>query len=560
MNFSSDWNFPVPNVTFPDYVFDSPSATSPHVPILWDAEDPEGLQLTYHDYVTQSKRLAAGLRKAGLVPGERVLVFSRNTTSFPVLLMGIILAGGIFTGANPDYTASELAHQLRDAKPKFLFCEPENRKVALDAAGLSDMRPNQVFDYNYRQSLSQPPEHGTQQVALLLATEEEGEELYKNRDASEMNPDRTIALNYSSGTTGLPKGVEISHRNQVANTEALIHLVKLDPEYGPKNKRTTVLLFWPMFHAMAQTLLIMSMKRGNAIYVMRKFNFREMLQNIQKFRVTDLVLVPPIVINMVKDPQVQGFDLSSVERVSCGAAPLSRQMCEEFEKLWPKGNVYVKQGWGMTESTSLLTSWGNNERPDPASVGRLAPNVEVKVVDENGGPLEENQSGQFLVRGPNITKGYWNRPHDTQETISPDGWLKTGDIGYIDADGKVFIMDRLKEMIKVKGNQVAPAELEAVLLSHDSIADAAVIGVQRYDRPFSTTAMNTRGHLSFYTLGTSLEIYDFVKVKVIRYKWLDGGIQFVDSIPKNPSGKILRKVLRESAARAQKPAFIGGKL
>lgn len=285
MPLTSRWAFPVPQLCFPDYVFTSPSAPLPDIPILQDADDPEGHLMTYSNFRSWSKRVAAGLRSHGLRPGDRVLLFSSNTIYFPTVFMGIVMAGGISTGANPTYKPGELLHQLQDASPKFIICEFASLPTTLEATKLAGMSKDAIFVADGK--LFDPPKtdgnsRGVRHWSQLVANEEEGERFVWDQSSTEEHLNSTIALNYSSGTTGLPKGVEITHRNYIANTEALIYMAKLDPEYASVNARVRHLCFLPLYHAMAQTMLFMCMKRGNPVYLMRKFDFSQMLQNLQK--------------------------------------------------------------------------------------------------------------------------------------------------------------------------------------------------------------------------------------------------------------------------------------
>lgn len=289
--------------------------------------------------------------------------------------------------------------------------------------------------------------------------------------------DRVVALNYSSGTTGFAKGVMITHRNYVSNAcQSLCFSKNLD---GSLKRRLQIALL-PMYHAAAQsTYCISSVKSRSSIYIMPKFDFLKMLEYVQKYRIRDLNLAPPIVVAMAKHPATKKYDLSSVENVTCGAAPLGREIMAEFERLWPSGNVRLTNAWGMTEITCTGTLWDPAIAYHNASVGELVPNCEAKIVLDDKGKVESPQGerGEIWLRGPNVMKGYWKKPDATKETKTEDGWLKTGDIAYADANNHIYIVDRKKELIKVKGLQVAPAELEALLLEHPDIQDAAVIGV-----------------------------------------------------------------------------------
>jgi len=319
---------------------------------------------------------------------------------------------------------------------------------------------------------------------------------------------------------------------------------RLSADFDTEMERARWLCFLPMYHAMAQTIFgINAIKLEIPVYMMPKFDFIQMLENVQRFRITYLILVPPVVVAMAKHPRTKEFDLSSVERVGSGAAPLGREVCVELEKLWPNGKVNVKQGWGMTEITCSAMGWHPDEWSDSFSVGELNANVEAMIVDEDGKEVTRGQRGEIWIKAPNVMKGYWGKPEATKETLTPEGWLKTGDIAYIDEESRFFIVDRKKELIKVKGNQVAPAELEALLLDHEAIADVAVIGIPSGgdERPRAYVVLGEGKKAS------EKEIQDWTAKQVAPHKKLTGGVMFVEVIPKNPSGKILRKVLRDEA-------------
>ncbi|KAF1815261.1 4-coumarate-CoA ligase [Eremomyces bilateralis CBS 781.70] len=555
MPVKSKWSIDIPQVSLPTYLFGSPDGPLPTTPTLISTVKPDTVYLSLHTYRQWSKRLAAGLQAAGFQPGDRLLLFSGNTLFFPVVIQGAIMAGGIFTGANPTYVARELAYQLRDSGAKFLISAEGSLDTALEAAKEVGLDQSHIFAFDDGFATFEGRGKGVGNIknwTSLLASEAEGERFKWEEATTKEQLDRTIALNYSSGTTGVPKGVMITHTNYIANTAQMAHLGRLTADSEEKEKRTRLLCFLPMYHAMAQTIFgVGAAKRGIPVYLMPKFDFLDMLACVQKFRITDLTLVPPVVVAMSKHPATKQFDLSSVERVGSGAAPLGRDVCSELEKLWPAGKINVKQGWGMTEATCSILGWHPDEISESFSVGEPNANCAVKIVDENGKEVAQGERGELWCTAPNIMKGYWNKPEATKETLTPDGWLKTGDIAYMDKDGKFFIVDRMKELIKVKGLQVAPAELEALLLEHPDVADAAVIGVtvngEEYPRAYIIPQVGSKP--------TEQDIHKFMEPRVSRAKRLVGGVRFVDEIPKNPSGKILRKLLREQAkAEGEAPA------
>ncbi|KAF7625436.1 putative 4-coumarate-CoA ligase [Aspergillus flavus] len=549
MPFKSRWQVHVPDAHLATVLFTSPThPLSKTHRCFSEAARPDTHYFTTHDFRLWSKRFAAGLRKAGLQPGDRVLLFSGNDLFFPVVFMGIIMAGGIFSGANPTYVARELAYQLQDSGATYLICADGSLDTGIEAAQVAGLSRDRVFVFNNAIFDGRGEgKMGCRYWGELVASAEEGSQFEWDDLSTPEKANRTLALNYSSGTTGRPKGVEISHKNYCANMLQANQSFYLNPDWKARNARARFLCFLPMYHAMAQNIFIANaLKREVPVYIMPKFDFIKMLEYTEKFRITDLILVPPVVVALAKHPAVRSgkYDLSSVEGIGSGAAPLGREVCDEVEALWEPGRVNVKQGWGMTETTCAILGWDPTETSHTASVGELNPNCEAKIMADDGvTELGRNQRGELWVRGPNIMKGYWRNPQATKETKTEDGWLKTGDIAYVDDQGKFYVVDRKKELIKVKGNQVAPAELEALLLEHPAVADVAVIGVSVNDdeRPRAYVVLKSGQSAS------AQDLIAFMDGKVSAIKRITGGVVFVDTIPKNPSGKILRKVLRDRA-------------
>ncbi|KAH6625260.1 hypothetical protein C7974DRAFT_413788 [Boeremia exigua] len=563
MVIKSRWNLPIPPVSLPTFIFDSPHGELPKTPAYLSAKEPEKYFLTLEDYRLYAKRFASGLRRAGLQPGERVLLFSGNTLFFPSVVMGVIMAEGVFTGANPTYVARELAYQLKDSGAKYLICAETSIDTGIAAAQEAGLSADQVFIFDDgaatfdRRKVEKDTTLGhIRHWTTLLDTEQNGHTYAWPDLKTREELDRVIALNYSSGTTGVAKGVMITHRNYVSNCTQQIHMQTLSPNYKQRLPKKRLLCFLPMYHAMAQAVFcVNAAKERIPVYMMPKFDFLEMLTYVQKYRVSDLVLVPPVLVAMAKHPATRKFDLSSVEHVSSGAAPLGREASQEFEKLWANGQVNVKQGWGMTEVTCAATIFDPSKYSPSFSVGELVPNCEAKIVLDDEGQVEvpQGERGEIWVRGPNVMKGYWNKPEATRGTFGPGGWLKTGDVAYVDEEGHFFIVDRKKELIKVKGLQVAPAELEAMLLDHPEVQDAAVIGVPHNgDEAPRAYIMPQNPDKATPELAEAIKAW--LAERVSKHKRLEGGVHFIDAVPKNPSGKIQRKVLREQAALADTKA------
>ncbi|KAM5349477.1 hypothetical protein ACJ41O_005982 [Fusarium nematophilum] len=549
MTLKSRWSEPVPSCSLQQWIFDSPSGPmlDSDKRILVDADHPDSHFITKTQFRLLAKQIALGLIDAGLRQGDRVLVFSSNNIYFPSVFLGVLMGGGIFTGANPGFTTRELAYQLKDSGSSFMFVAPAQVPTALEAAKEVGLPPNRIFTLDPsvappfgRQTEPQIKQHGGVRLWTELTSGNQTRaetwqwiEPYK--------PETTVCcLNYSSGTTGVPKGVEITHTAYVANGVGVIAMADMDPDMAVNRKRARGLCFLPMYHAYAQTYFISIFPRiGIPTYIMASFNFEKMLQHIQRFRITTLTCVPPILIALAKHPLVKEYDLSSVESVGSGAAPLSREVAQEVQGLWPSGTVTVKQGWGMTELTCTCMTWDPRVAGNVAAVGELAPNNSARIMSLDGKTMiqEPNEPGELWVTGPTLLKGYWKNPTATSATVHVDAdgtrWLKTGDIAYVESyePGAIFhIVDRIKELIKVKGNQVAPAELEAILLDHTEIADAAVVGVpfegDEVPRAYVVKAAGSQI--------TEEQVAKWVEDRVVKHKRLKGGVAFVEAIPKNP--------------------------
>lgn len=488
-------------------------------------------------------------------PGDRVLLFSGNSLFFPVVFMGILMAGGIFSGANPSFVPRELAYQLKDTGALFMIAADASMEIAVEAAAEAGLPRSQIFSFDATPLDTQPGKArlGTRHWTSLLAPEAEGAKFDWVEPADATTA--ICALNYSSGTTGVPKGVEITHYSYVANGVGVTYVDQVDSDYEEKRKRARRLGFLPMYHAYGQTYLICNFpKEDIPVYIMPSFNFEKMLQYIEKYRIDLLTGVPPILVMLAKSPLSRKYDLSSIEVIGSGAAPLGAEVCDEVAKLWPPGALRVRQGWGMTELTCTCTVWDPYATGQSSAVGELMVNCKARIMktDGSGEITKANENGEIWISAPTLLKGYWGKPEATASTlhIDPDGtrWLKTGDVAFVDKyeqGALIHIVDRMKELIKVKANQVAPAELEALLLDNRGVNDAAVVGVviNGEEAPRAYIVPNPEKKQ------TEKEIAKWLESRVVYYKRLTGGVKFVDAIPKNPSGKILRNILRQQAAK-----------
>ncbi|KAK1593223.1 AMP-binding enzyme [Colletotrichum navitas] len=556
MPIKSRWSEPIPNCSLQTWIFGSSFDPLSDRKAFYDADRPDTHYLTFSDYRLMAKQIAIGLQTAGLKPGDRVLLFSGNNLFFPVIFLGVLMAGGIFTGANPGYVTREVAYQLMDSGAKFMLAADGNFDTAMEAAKQVSMPASNVFVLDTTIPGSSKPESlargGARHWTELVAPRVQAEKFdWVEPSDSQMT---TCCLNYSSGTTGVPKGVEISHYNYVANGAGVVKVSALEKDYEAFVARSAGLCFLPLYHAYAQTYFVANFaKQGIPVYIMPNFDFLKMLTYIQRYRITHLATVPPILVALAKHPATAKFDLSSLEVVGSGAAPLAADIARQTERALKKDDLIVRQGWGMTEVTCSAMTWDSASLVRSASVGELMPNYQAKLVGADGQEITEAKvPGELWVTGPTVMRGYWGKPKATEETIIADvegnRWLRTGDIAYVDqyaTGGLFFVVDRIKELIKVKGNQVAPAELEALLLERSDIADVAVIGVtisgEEFPRAYIVRSPGTNS--------TGEEIAKWLEERVSKHKRLRGGVVFTDAIPKNPSGKILRNILREKAKR-----------
>ncbi|GKT50352.1 4-coumarate--CoA ligase-like 7 [Colletotrichum spaethianum] len=554
MPIKSRWSEPIPNCSLQTWIFGSSFEPLSNRKAFYDADCPDTHYLTFSDYRLVAKQIAIGLQAAGLKPGDRVLLFSGNNLFFPVIFLGVLMAGGIFTGANPGFVTRELAHQLRDSGARFMVAAEGSLDTALEAAKEVSIPASNVFVFDTTIPSSSKPEKpvqgGARHWTELVAPRAQAEKFQWVEPSDARTT--TCCLNYSSGTTGVPKGVEISHYSYVANGTGVVKVSALEEDHEASLARSVGLCFLPLYHTYAQTYFVANFaKQGIPVYIMSGFDFVKMLTYIQRYRVTQLVSVPPILVALTKHPITAKFDLSSLESVGSGAAPLAADVARQTERILKKDDLIVRQGWGMTEVTCTAMTWDPTRLERSSSVGELMPNCQAKLVDEDGREITEAKvPGELWIAGPTVMRGYWRNPKATEETIVTDAngkrWLRTGDVAYVEkysTGGLFFIVDRMKELIKVKGNQVAPAELEALLLERQDVADAAVIGVtingEEFPRAYIVRSPGTNA--------TGEEIAKWLEERVSKHKRLRGGVAFTDVIPKNPSGKILRKILREKA-------------
>jgi acyl-CoA synthetase (AMP-forming)/AMP-acid ligase II len=509
----------IPDVSITEYVLRH-AARLGDKPALIDG--PTGRTLTYRQLADAVRRAAAGLARLGFRKGDVLAIYSPNLPEYAVVFQAVAMLGGINTTANPLYTADELAKQLQDSRARFLVTVPPFLDKAREAAQKSGIEEIFVFG----------PGDGARPFAELLQAGDQPPAVRIDPAAD------LVVLPYSSGTTGLPKGVMLTHRNLVANLcqcEGMEH-------FEAFTEGDVVVAVLPFFHIYGMVVIMMLGLAGGATIVsMPRFDLQEFLGIVQKYRATILPLVPPIVLGLVKHPAVAQFDLSSVRLVFSGAAPLGEDIARALAS---KLGCPVVQGYGMTEASPVThLSPTRNAPMKPGSAGRVVPNTEVKIVDVvTGAMVARGQEGELLIRGPQIMKGYLERPEETAACLDGEGWYHTGDVGYVDEDGYFFIVDRTKELIKYKGMQVAPAELEALLLTHPAVLDAAVVRKADEEAGEVPRAYVVLRPDEASRATAAQAIMDWVAGRVAPHKRIRH-LEFIEQIPKSASGKILRRML-----------------
>jgi acyl-CoA synthetase (AMP-forming)/AMP-acid ligase II len=516
---SSSPNVDIPDLPITEYVLR-------HVDRLGDKpaliDGPTGRTLTYRQLSEGVRRAAAGLSRMGFKKGDVFAIYSPNVPEYAIVLLAVASLGGINTTANPLYTADELAKQLVDSRARFLITVPPFLDKAKEAASKSAVEEIYVFG----------SADGARPFAELL-------QAGATPPAVRIDPaNDLVVLPYSSGTTGLPKGVMLTHRNLVANLCQCEGMQNFDG-FAEGDVVVAVL---PFFHIYGMVVIMMlGLAGGGTILSVPRFDMLEFLEYIQKYRVTILPIVPPIVLGLVKHPAVAQSDLSSVRLVFSGAAPLGEEMARELSK---KLGCPVVQGYGMTEASPVThLSPTRNSPMKPGSAGRVVPNTEVKIVGvDSGEEVAQGTEGELWIRGPQIMKGYLDQPQETAACLDREGWYHTGDVGYVDAEGYFFIVDRTKELIKYKGLQVAPAELEALLITHPAVLDVAVVRKADEEAGEVPKAYVVLKPDEGSRATTADALMGWVAARVAPHKRVRH-VEFIDQIPKSASGKILRRVL-----------------
>ncbi|KAJ2812591.1 hypothetical protein H4S07_001293 [Coemansia furcata] len=533
-----------PAQDLPTFIFDyaekhSAFGANPSLPALTDHETTQ----SFMDVQRMADRFASGLIALGLQRGDMIAILIPNTVYYPAIILGALMAGLVCATANPAFTAGEITHLLNLSEAKAVIATEQNLPTVLNAIGNSDVSVmrHRVLTIDGRENTVHGILNDTPYLRMRLTTNEEA----RNTPAF---------LLLSSGTTGLPKGVLLSHANIATNVLQNLIVEAQDPYISETERHSlqqACIACLPFFHCYGLVPgMFLSIVKARHQIVMARFDLEQFCILVERHRVALAHIVPPTVILLAESPIVDKYDLSSFAYVSCGGAPLTHETQAKFRKRY---GLRILQTYGLSEMSPATHRTRAEGAPD-GSIGYLMSSMECIIVGDNGERLGPNELGEICMRGPNIMMGYHRNAEATSETIDKDGFLHTGDIGRVDDNGNYFIVDRKKELIKYKGFQVAPAELEGLLMEHPAVLDAAVIQVidraQETEVPKAFVVVRS----AFSSDEIAEDIGAWVAERVVYYKALRGGVELVESIPKSASGKILRRVLRDIEAGRLQPA------
>ncbi|GIG56789.1 AMP-dependent synthetase [Longispora fulva] len=505
---------PIPETSLTSFVL---SRAEEYAARLATVDVTGGNGYTYGQLAAAIRHTASGLRARGFGKGDVLAILAPNVPEYPIAFHAAAVAGGTVVVLNPLDTADDLATLLNDTGARLLVTVPA--EVAKATALTTRTKIEEILVFGEAD--------GATSFSALLADD-------RTPPDPPIDPARdVVALVHSSGSTGHPKGVMLTHRNMIAKA-LLTGLV------APNGEGERVLAVPPFHHAFGLTMMMnASLSQGATLVTMLRFEPEAFLKAVQDHRITRLYIVPTIAVLLARSPLVDRYDLSSLRSIISGGATLDPEIARQVRE---RLGCHISQGYGLTEA--MVSFMQLEDPPTPGSVGRNAPNVECKIIDvTTGEELGRNQDGEILIRGPHVMKGYLNAEEATRKVLEPDGFLHTGDLGHVDDDGELFIVDRIKELIKYNGQQVSPVELEAVLMAHPKVADVAVIGV-----PDEATGELPKAFVVASEPSTPEELMAYVAERVAPYKKIRR-VEFIDQIPRTPVGKIERRTLKERTSK-----------
>ncbi|KAI0657466.1 acetyl-CoA synthetase-like protein [Cubamyces menziesii] len=563
---------PIPDdVTIPQFFFNNHHPLGGQAlherPPAWFIDDTTGREVTGDELRARVWGLANAMHiRWNLGDNDVVCAFGPNHIDYPVVIWAIHRLGGVLTGANPTYTEDELVYQIRTARATVLFVHPDSLAVGLAAARTAGIPDDRVVLFHRTPDVPAGAGH-------LTIDELVREGLGRPRAWVEprLKPGegktKLALLFFSSGTTGRPKAVMIPHYAVIANVIQMKQYAdrhdagkpNSQKKYAPGDRMLGVLPFYHIYGIVVS--LHFFVFTGGTLVIVPRFNFENALKSIVRYKIAHLALVPPMVVLLCKHPLTKNYDLSCVKMTTSGAAPLSAELTQQVARVLP--NSGIGQGYGMTETCTTFSFPQLFMRVGtPGSAGVLIPGTGLRILKADGTWGTYGEKGQLVVTGPSMAIGYLDNPQATAETFK-DGWVYTGDEGYVNEAKELFIIDRIKELIKVRGFQVAPAELEGLLLDHPDIADVCVVGAPddySGELPFAFIALKEEARARIAKDAAQEQqirdaIMKFVADHKTQYKWL-AGIEFVDVVPKNPSGKLLRRLLRDKLKELMKDGKI----
>ena len=515
--------------TIPSVLRDAASRFGDHEAVV-----DEGVRISFRDLLERAEEVAAALVASGVAPGDRVAIWAPNSGAWIVSSFGIYLAGAVLVPLNTRYKGGEAAHVLGTAEAKVLLTVTDF--LGADYVGMLE-------DADVRDALDEivviqgPTREGTTTWDDFVARGSARDRDEMRRRAAAVAPDDTSDIIFTSGTTGAPKGAMLGHGASVRTYRVWSELVGL-------REGDRYLLVYPLFHtAGLKSVVLASVMTGATIVPEPVFEVAQVMKRVADERISVLPGPPTVFQTILDDPDLASYDLSSLRLSVTGAAVVPVQVIEQMRDVLKFENVVT--GYGLTETTGTISMCRHDDPPDviATTVGKPLPGVDVRVVDDDGNDVPPGQPGEFIARGFNVMKGYFNNPEATADA-SVDGWLRTGDIGYLDGDGNLVITDRKKDMFIVGGFNAYPAEIEKMMLDHPDIAQVAVVGVpdERLGETGGAFVVAASGH----TVDPD-EVVAWCRERMANFK-VPRQVQIVDALPVTPSGKVMKFVLRDQLA------------